>query len=284
MTKSLTLEEVKTRLNSLLGPHFYSRYECLIEAFLAGRITRGEAEGCLRTLLSQDVLNKKPIVNNGEKSLSKLDDGTFSLHNRHIELVLERLASAELQAVKEVLCENKSVQVEAENMLENNVSFTVEPLVIGEILNQMTNADHEVFQMAMERCEISPPLDATEDARISAVFEDEILKLEQRHRRNQSEHPNAVNSRRSNPVLCQLDGVLPDTFIVRNVLVSWMRAYGLDSDSIEDEHVSLLIHAVQLYLVRVTRAAIIARLPNCFLDETVILDQVEIEAADVFGL
>jgi hypothetical protein len=207
-----------------------------------------------------------------------------------VELVLERLASAEARAVRSIIADqerrshvvnesSKAIASDANDQLQ-----PVRPIVIDDMLRLMTPADYEAFQTASERPEVVAPLDAEEDTRIYAALEDEFYAREQSYRRQQVEHPNSVASHRVNPVLCRMDGILPDAFLVRNVLVAWTRAYGLDAESIEDEHVALLVDAVESYLMQVIRGAIVSQMPGCPRDAVITLDRMAVEGADPFGV
>jgi hypothetical protein len=323
MTKPSSLESVRGRLGSLLGPARYSQYERLIEAFLAGRISRREVEGGLRSLFSQitaDVFPQKsknslpsydlckhvapglaPVPErDGEETIGvQTRKSLFSLHNRYVELVLERLAGAETRAIDFVVGERREARgsfgVESSpsaNPPPDHEIQSMQTLHVSDILRLLTAADYEAFQKASEVPEAS--FDSREDLRILAALEDEFHTREQIHRRQQIEHPHAAVSRRVSPILCQVDGILPDVFLVRNVLGAWTRAFNLDHESIEEEHIALLMHAVETYLMQVIRASIESvaaqtsggSAVSSVVDQqlAIIIDKAAVEAADPFCL
>lgn len=46
------------------------------------------------------------------------------------------------------------------------------------------------------------------------------------------------------PVFSAASGLFPDTAILRGILLSWIKAYGLDEDSLEPEQISLLLQSL----------------------------------------
>lgn len=76
------LSAVQGSLQEAIGKAAYVQYIQLLEAFLSGRLGKGELEGALRVLLGHSLDN-------------------FDLHNKLLGLVLARLAAAETRAVLE---------------------------------------------------------------------------------------------------------------------------------------------------------------------------------------
>ena len=50
------------------------------------------------------------------------------------------------------------------------------------------------------------------------------------------------------PLLSAVSGVLPDEQTIRTILNCWLRAFDLDTTSVEDEHILVLLQALYDYL------------------------------------
>lgn len=53
-----------------------------------------------------------------------------------------------------------------------------------------------------------------------------------------------------------VSGLLPDETSIRAILICWLKAYGLDTNSLEDDHVQIILQALHDYLENVINAAI----------------------------
>lgn len=89
------LNLVRTALQDAIGKSAYAQYNQLLEAFLSGRLGKGELEGALRVLLGHSLDN-------------------FDMHNKLLGLVLARLAAAEARAVAEWQRAQAAAHVEQE--------------------------------------------------------------------------------------------------------------------------------------------------------------------------
>ncbi|PJF19764.1 hypothetical protein PSACC_00406 [Paramicrosporidium saccamoebae] len=147
------------------------------------------------------------------------DLARYDLHNKYIGLVLEKLAVVEGEAIQQ--CQSMFMDITHEESAHLHLSNI-----------QLTALDKEYFTDATKR-----------DLPIVPFMEEEA-ELEERQ---VSEFTGAEKSL-GRPLLCQLSGMLPDVATLRTILTAWLRAYELDPNSIEDDHLALLAQGMEDYL------------------------------------
>jgi len=102
---------IQSQLRKTLGPPAYVQYIRLLESFLAGRLSKEEFEGVLRSILSPPIDSSTPI---------------FDLHNKHIALLLEKLAAVECKVVERWQREEcGTTHVESRLLKLDSIEFTM---------------------------------------------------------------------------------------------------------------------------------------------------------------
>lgn len=115
MTVQLTINSqilhIQSQLNKALGSPTYAQYIRLMESFLAGRLFKEEFEGILRSILC---------------SINFASASIFDLHNKHVALLLEKLAAVESEVMEKWQREEYgAMHVESRQLNLNSIEFTV---------------------------------------------------------------------------------------------------------------------------------------------------------------
>jgi hypothetical protein len=224
----------KALMDSLKSPASYESYCALISLFQAGRLGKIELESSLRTLLGHSI-------------------ELFDLHNKHVGLVLSRLAAIESEALRQWQPSSGATGTGRRGYFSSAASFNLPlatpSLQLGAI--ELTPADEQIFKEAVGRSPVAMPSGwddrvplggAAAPGAIGGVGEEEDPCA-----RFQIEL-SGMEKALGRPLLAAISRTLPDELALRSLLTSWMRVYQLDSNSIEDEHIGLLQQGLYDYL------------------------------------
>lgn len=228
MTKlfEVRLEETRTALKKSLGTDF-TTYCKLLESFLSGRITKEEFEGTLR-----NVLGASPLHSN--------------LHNTFVGLVLEKLTTAEHNALSELATMQAAMGGEGEDgrvIMELTSTPTLHLSAIS-----MTTGEQSLFVEATKRQPPNWPYSAPDTLQGDTVdfwtptFNDPVMEERFFSLLMGSEKDLGV------PLLSQLSRTLPDVTSIDAVLRTWLSVYNLDAASVTAEHVALIHKAFEMHL------------------------------------
>ncbi len=239
------LATIRRQLQGALGEGPHGSYVALMSSFLGAKLSRDEFEGLLMGLLTQPTQGRAPSA-------------LVAMHNRHVALYLEKIALMEQALLGD--------RQEAPDEHGRRGGGAGEEAAEGATLRlrsiPISASDVQLFREAVARPAGGAPCRSEADAGSDGAGhggggEDEAARGE-RIAAALDEQIGALEKRLDRPILAAFSAALPDAGEVRAILAAYLAAYGLDAQTIEEEHLEAICMGLQVHLSTTIRNAIIS--------------------------